>query len=406
MKKLFFIGFRQILRYNLSRYNANNYLVLIVGNKDKKRVPSKIKSQFQKIYYVEESCDEQEILCEYDYRQVSEIISSELITNEQSFIFCQDEANVELVAELREKFDIEGARPKDVLPFRNKMEMKLKVANNNLRVPKNLYLEQNSDFIYYENLKMKLGANFIIKPINSAATNGVYLVNSYEDFEYFFNSLYNKIYTYEVEEFITGKMFHVDTVVYNKKIYFVECCIFNRPPLDFLNGYSSSSFPIKTDNKIVKDFAISCVKALGMPNGIQHTEVFMNNMGEMVFIESGARAPGLFVVDLYKESFGINILDLEVSLFIGDDKVNNRKSTEKHGFSVIWPTKIGVLKKINLPQLIGKYDFVWNYNEGDELNKSKSGINILAYIIVYNESYENALSDFEVLKKIEIAEFV
>ncbi|MBA0882484.1 ATP-grasp domain-containing protein [Flavobacterium undicola] len=405
MKKLFFIGLRQASRYSLSEYSAYD-VVLILGKSDIKNISEDLMSRFTRTHFVDDVCDKYKVLCRLEYTEVFKIIKNELENNEEALFFCQDEANIELVARLREDFKIFGMKTKEAAFFRDKMEMKLKIANSGLRVPKNCYLNQNSDTDYYNHLKDKLGDKIIIKPINSAASNGVFLVSSYEDFKLFFNSLYSKDYTYEAEEFISGRMYHVDTVIFQRKVYFIESCIFNVPPLDFTNGYSTSSFPIKSNNSKVKDFALSCVEALGMPDGIQHTEVFLNDNEEMVFIESGARAPGLFVIDLYKETFGINILDLEVSLFMNKKRFDVKTSDGKHAFSVVWPTKNGTINKNNMPALTGNYNITWNYKEGQLLKKSKNAIDILAFILVYNESYDNALKDFETLKHFEIANFI
>lgn len=64
-------------------------------------------------------------------------------------------------------------------------------------------------------------------------------------------------------------------------------------------------------------FSEKVLRALGMPDGATHMEVFIERRGEPVFPEVAARAPGLLIVPLYEREFGINMANLEFCVQMG-----------------------------------------------------------------------------------------
>ena len=397
-KSVVFIGIRQILNYNFKEFENKFDLrkILIIGKKNSLNINT---FTFEEIYFVNESCDDSDILCEYNYQEIHQIIDKELLVNKNLTIICQDEGNVLNTARLRDEFDLTGPRFNEICIFRDKIKMKQRVSEYGIRVPKYEILEFNYSKTYYERLTKEICNKLIIKPINSAASNKVCLINNFEEFVQFLGFSEKDEYDYEVEEFIEGRMFHVDTVVHKKKVHFVGCCALNLPPIQFANGYPTSSFPLNEEeaNK-VKNFGLKSIEALGFPDGIQHTEIFLSNNGEFVFLESGARAPGLFVVELYNSTYNINILNLELSLVLNTTMdIDARTGNYLHAFSIVWPTKKGKLRRNELPLLKGSYKLNWNHRDGEILGIAQNALNILVTIIVYNEDYNNAKEDFDLL---------
>ena len=63
----------------------------------------------------------------------------------------------------------------------------------------------------------------------------------------------------------------------------------------------------------------------------------------------------------------------------------------------LWPTKKGKLRRNELPLLKGSYKLNWNHRDGEILGIAQNALNILVTIIVYNEDYNNAKEDFDLL---------
>ncbi len=395
---VFFIGLKQLENYSFNRIqDREKYrFVCIMSESDRNRMPENYSDLFDKIY----STPSQEKLPDLDLEGVIAIVNQEIhgaTDLEKISIICQDETHVMVAAQLRTLFNIgSGIRFNEIKPFRNKMLMKEILAKSNIRVPRNFPLNHtNADF---NKIVEVLGLPFIMKPIDSSGSFGVKKIQNAEEFTKMIEAIDNlNLESHEVEEFISGKLFHWDSAAKNKKLLFMEGSLYNRPPLEFLQGNTLGSIPLLHDDpfrsKLVK-FATESLFALGMPEGLQHMEIFLNDQGDYIFLEVAARAPGFIASKVYANTFNQNPLDIDLNIEAG---INFIETGDVLGpsFWAIFPLEDGVIKELIEPELESNYQISWRVQVGQTTQKSKSLSDISALVFVSNPNYEKLKKDFQ-----------
>lgn len=318
--------------------------------------------------------------------------------DKETRVFCVSEDYMIAAADAREFLNIPGLQPGIASKFRDKTIMKQSLDTAGLRVPK---FGHYNEELSYDEIKEKVGIPFVLKPIDSLGAMGVYVVSSEVDY---LESIKNmKGSNYEYEEYISGTLYHIDTLLENGNVVFQTACAYSAPNLDFQKGKPIISIPMLDDidlsNKL-KEFTAECISTLGLTSGPSHTEVFILSNGELVFLESAARTPGAMIVPLYEKQYGFNMIEASLQIELGEVEAGIfcNKEVVKHYMSGIFPTKSGILsEKLDLP-IGSSYDMEWKFEKGQEMPNAESLRNISASFIACNENYNNLNDDFIVLR--------
>ena len=118
-------------------------------------------------------------------------------------IVTHDECSLEIVAEVREKLNINGDRVMAVMPFRNKLILRQKLSEQNLLQPK-YYLLQQKPLNGNE-----LSFPFFIKPVGGARCRSIYEIKTKEDLVKFNSKICpNEQQQYIAEEKIEGRLYN------------------------------------------------------------------------------------------------------------------------------------------------------------------------------------------------------
>ena len=373
---------------------------------------------FDAVFYIQETLDSNEIFKVLDLGRLEAIVGSEIkllvdrsANKNDMFIYCADEANVLIAAQLRKKFSLSGAHHENVLHFRDKLLMKRTASRFKINIP--IFFELDVDELfnnekkYYLNLKYLLDGKFVLKPTDSAGSFGIFIINSYQDFKCFslrFKTLSEAFKVkYIVEEFISGKLFHIDTVTCEKKIIFSEASEYLYPNFDFQNGKILSSIRLPEDNS-VKNRLIKFVEklliAFGLPEGAQHTEVFISRKTQdIVFLETSARPPGMFVNQMYQKSTGVSIPMLEiVSQLQLNIKIGNNVQNLMPTFWAVLPKPAGVVTELVPPKLPSHFDIEWFVFLGEKIHATRSNLDFSAKIMVADIDELSLRKSFELLR--------
>jgi hypothetical protein len=122
---------------------------------------------------------------------------------------------------------------------------------------------------------------------------------------------------------VKGDVFHVDSVVYDKKVLFGRAHRYGVPPFDVWNHggvFSSQSLDLKSDlSKRLLKLNEKMVEAMGLVRGVTHTEFIQGEDGELYFLEKAARVGGANIdklvvassdIDLWKEWARLELANL------------------------------------------------------------------------------------------------
>ena len=211
-----------------------------------------------------------------------------------------------LAARLRERFGVPGMSPEVVHGFRDKVEMKRRVAAKGVRVPRAIEahtIEQVLAFI------RQVGFPLIVKPVAGAGSADTWRVDHEADLEQVLPRI-RHLQAVDVEAFVTGP-----------ELTFETLCVHGRPLYRSVSQYLPNTLvarqnpwispiilclkdPLHPPGELAGivpaglDLGHRAMDALGMGTGFTHMEWFVPRPGEAVFGEIACRPPGANMVDL------------------------------------------------------------------------------------------------------------
>lgn len=335
-------------------------------------------------------------------------LSDVVAAAQAEFIGCSDirvigygEYTPLVAAGLREHFNLDGMRVQEALVFRDKLVMK-SVVGNAVRVPKNMRFDRvayaGSPGRYLQMLGQALGWPFIIKPVNAASALGTRIIRSALDAGPASAALAEFAGSFEAESYITGTLLHCE-IVYHDKVPLVACSSrFNRPVLALAEGECVGSIPLMPDDPLSVRAIQFCRLALaqtGIRDGITHTELFLNETDELVFLETAARCPGGRVIEAYMETMGVNLLDLDQRLKAGLPVSVRCEPSGRGAFWAVIPKKAGRLIGMRDAGLDGTCEVRPFFEVGDVMEGHSNFEQIFGVVFVTAPSYQAARRDFD-----------
>ncbi|WP_416903331.1 ATP-grasp domain-containing protein [Micromonospora echinospora] len=212
-------------------------------------------------------------------------------------------------ARLREALGVPGWSVDFVRRFRDKPYMKERVAGAGLRTPRFVELVPGADpTLLAEKVAADLGLPVIVKPRAGVASAGVLRVDTVGELAVALSG--RDLAAHECEEFVDGRVLHVDGVRLGGHFHFVSASTYVNTCFAFANGAPLGS--VLLDHGPLRDrvtgFAARCLDALDLVDGPFHLELFHTPDDELVFLEVGLRPGGGPVPDVHRELFGIDLL--------------------------------------------------------------------------------------------------
>ncbi|MBV9576392.1 MAG: aspartate 1-decarboxylase [Gammaproteobacteria bacterium] len=231
-------------------------------------------------------------------------------------IIAFSEVDQELAAYLRTKFSVKGIQFNEVKKFRNKIEMKSQARNSKIAVP---VFSSLSDEINVGKLINEIGFPIILKPKNGVSSEGVYKANSAEEFNQFLSSVDKD--NYECEQFIDGKIYHVDGLVYQGNFCIYQVSAYINTCLDYIHGNPLGSVVIDDEVFIenAKHFTLNVLDAFSLRDGAFHLEFIINGKNKIYFLEIAARVGGAQVPHVFKYVYGVDLFHEWVNIQIGNN---------------------------------------------------------------------------------------
>lgn len=170
-------------------------------------------------------------------------------------------------------------------------------------------------------------AKMIIKPCNSAGSEGVILCKSEQEVrECFLQSLNKKDFYGNandmllLQEYIGGREYVADSISYNGKHLLTDAHMYTKTNAVGSGGnfvydrtsllHSLDAFPL--------DYVNTALDAVGIENGLSHMELIIDEKGP-VMIEVGARIIGLSCLPYMIEALGYDMAELILSAYSGDE---------------------------------------------------------------------------------------
>lgn len=294
-------------------------------------------------------------------------------------IITNDESAIIPAAALREKFGIEGASVKTSELFIDKIKMKERMAEKSVRIPRYVsfdpeaYLQDKDGYV--ENIFMQFNAEYVFaKPIDSFGSNNVSKLGTKAELrDWCEEHLTAK--NYELDEYLVGELFHVDSIVVEGKIVDALPYKFSYPLAEVAKGKPFAvrlMSPEESDYQELIGFNAQVLNALEpLPEGITHLEVFKTTKGEFVFLEIACRPSGGMTSEASQLHSGVNHEEAHylAQMHLPIRGLIPHEQREMYAAFIFYPKTEGeVISLGKRPDLTTMAEFNYCVKPGDNLN--------------------------------------
>ena len=278
--------------------------------------------------------------------------------------------------------------------FSNKYLMKCELKKQNIPVP---WFRKITKLIEIKNI-LKYKKKIVIKPCDSRGGRGVFLINNNtKNIEHLFNSSksFTKLNYLIAEEFIEGKQFSTETIIYKKKYYTPGFCCRNYKGTRkyFPNLIENGGDQPVNIKKQTKDKIFSLIKktgkASGLKKGILKGDIVLSKNNQPYVIEVASRlSGGWFSSHQIPYATGVNIINAAIKIACSE-KINlidlKNKYQKPVGIRYFFP-KIGILKKIIIPKKLIKnpniIKLMFFKKKGDKVTNIESHPDRVGFVIL------------------------
>lgn len=226
-----------------------------------------------------------------------------------------EEFDVMTAALIREHFCLPGMSSSTAKTFRDKYRMAEAAKAAGVVIPEFVPLINPDDV---RDFMERIAPPWIIKPRSDVSAIGirkiedaaeVWRINGEMNER---ENLRERASYYLLSQFISGEVFHVDSIVNDGRVVFAGANRYGRPPLEVAHGggaYVSRTVAHRSENE-KKLFAINrqLVKALKLERGAAHAEFIKSDAdGRFYFLEIAARVGGAYIADVLEAATGLNL---------------------------------------------------------------------------------------------------
>jgi biotin carboxylase len=220
-----------------------------------------------------------------------------------------DEFDLETAALVREHMRLPGMGVTTTAFYRDKLAMRMGARAAGFRVP------EFCPVLNYDELRAYMAsvpAPWLLKPRTSASALGIRKIHEPEQLWRTLDELGDRQSHFVMERFVPGEIFHVDSIVSERKVVFSSVHQYGRPPMQVM--HEGGVFTTRTvdrtssDSKELSAFNADLAPALGLQRGVTHAEyIKAHSDGQIYFLEIAARVGGAFISDLVQASTGVNL---------------------------------------------------------------------------------------------------
>ena len=224
-------------------------------------------------------------------------------------IVALDEFDLENVAALREHLRIPGMGLTTIRYFRDKLAMRGRAQESGISVPQFIHVLNHqalNDFM------ARVKPPWLLKPRSQASGIGMKKLQAAQELWPLLEQLSDAQSNYLLEQFVPGDVFHVDSIVADRKVLFAEAHAYGTPPLN--TSHDGGVFTTRTllrasaETKTLNELNREVIESLGLIRGVTHTEFLRaHEGGKFYFLEIAARVGGAYIVDVVEAATGVNL---------------------------------------------------------------------------------------------------
>src|SRR5258707_6286935 len=226
-----------------------------------------------------------------------------------------EEFDVVIAALAREHLCLNGMSSVTAKTFRDKLSMSVKARDAGITVPDFVAAINKEEIRDYMN---RVSPPWVLKPRSDVSAIGIRKLESAEEAWAAIEelnkreSLRERASYHLLARFISGEVFHVDSLVDKGRVVFAGVNKYGRPPLQVAHGggaYISQTIAHgSAEKKKLLEINRSLIKAMGLDSGTTHAEFIRSEAdGEFYFLEIASRVGGAYIADVLEAASGINL---------------------------------------------------------------------------------------------------
>ncbi|MFF9198379.1 acetyl-CoA carboxylase biotin carboxylase subunit family protein [Streptomyces sp. NPDC014779] len=324
----------------------------------------------------------------------------------QARLLCHDEYALGTVAQVREKLGIPGDLPASLAPFTDKLAMKAALRDSGVRMPRHTRWDADAyredPDTYPETVARTVGLPAFVKPVNESGSVGAARLDTLDELRAWARS-HTDEYVYEVDEFLRGTLYHVDTAVHDGEIVHVRVNQYLHPCHEYADGRICATFTLPDGHEHharLTSFNRQVLDALtGKPrSGVFHHEVFVTPAGEPVFLEIAARAPAALAPATGRIRWGLDIEEAHFRLQRGEEVHAPARPGPFAAFAY-FPKRAGEVVELRRPPLDSSHRWTWNVAVGDHLTDPTDIRDFAASVLFWNDDFDALQRDLERLDR-------
>ena len=223
-------------------------------------------------------------------------------------IVALDDFDVETAAMLREYLWVPGMGETTGRAFRDKLAMRARARAAGIPCP---------DFVHVLNDRAidewtsRVAAPWVVKPRFQAAAIGIKKVANTGELWDVVTALGDTRADYVLEQFVPGDVYHVDSIVFDRRVVFAVASRYATPPMAVAHEggvFVTRTLPADDDTgRALAALNQTLLDAFGMLRGVSHTEFIRGLDGNLYFLETSARVGGAYIVDVVEAATGVNL---------------------------------------------------------------------------------------------------
>jgi biotin carboxylase len=224
-------------------------------------------------------------------------------------VIALDEFDLDAAAKVREHTRIPGMGVTSTAYYRDKLAMRTGASESGFLVPPFCRVLNYDELRSY---MAQVHGPWLLKPRAEASALGIRKIYEPEQLWRTLDELGDLQTNFLLEQFVPGYIFHVDSIVNERKVVFSVVHQYGKPPMQVM--HEGGVFTTRTVDRQSREWKeLSALNArlapdLGMARGVTHAEyIRAHEDGRHYFLEIAARVGGAFISDLVETATGINL---------------------------------------------------------------------------------------------------
>lgn len=306
-----------------------------------------------------------------------------------------------LAGKIRTLCKVDGISYKDSFYFRDKVMMKQKLRTLNIPLPAFTTLDKTkiSNAIEFLNNHKKV----VFKPRAATGSMDTIIVSSENQLKNLYDKYSDVIENYYIEEYISGEMYSVDSVISNSTVVFSGIMKYRSSTLNFQNSRNVFSCITPKESELtneIRKYTKKIIEFFQITKGTTHLEVFVTNTNDIIFCEIASRPGGGYIIEALENNYGINMYEAAIQSELNEKILLYETETKYSGFIIFNHTE-GIIADLSYPN-IEDYNWILMHEVfakiGDTTSPSKYITDCLAIFLIESPTYTELIERLNYLE--------